>query len=305
VYRAPWYYLFYSGDNCCGPRAHYAVMVARSRSATGPFETLAHATGRPQSLVLEGSERWRAPGHNSVLRDARGDDWIFYHAVDPRRPRESPTADVNTRRVFLADRLTYRDGWPAVDGGRPSHAPRAPAAAPAAPVTSALRVSELGLSAFPTFMRHALLRAVLALAALGAARPRRRSPPPPRAAADTVPLPEHPRPDFLRADWVNLNGRWQFASTARTGASWRAGTATPPPCRRPTGSSSRSRGRAGVGRPRQRRRRVVRAPGHRAAGWRRRRLPGGRRERLAHLRLARRAEARRPPGRLHPVRDGG
>lgn len=26
----------------------------------------------------------------------------------------------------------------------------------------------------------------------------------------TVPLPEHPRPDFARADWVNLNGPWSF-----------------------------------------------------------------------------------------------
>ena len=25
-----------------------------------------------------------------------------------------------------------------------------------------------------------------------------------------IPLPEHPRPDFERADWVNLNGVWQF-----------------------------------------------------------------------------------------------
>ena len=28
--------------------------------------------------------------------------------------------------------------------------------------------------------------------------------------ADTIPLPEHPRPDFQRAGWVNLNGPWQF-----------------------------------------------------------------------------------------------
>ena len=28
--------------------------------------------------------------------------------------------------------------------------------------------------------------------------------------ADSVPLPEHPRPDFERADWRNLNGRWRF-----------------------------------------------------------------------------------------------
>ncbi len=25
-----------------------------------------------------------------------------------------------------------------------------------------------------------------------------------------IPLPEHPRPDFMRADWLNLNGKWQF-----------------------------------------------------------------------------------------------
>ena len=29
--------------------------------------------------------------------------------------------------------------------------------------------------------------------------------------AVTVPLPEHPRPDFERAEWVNLNGQWRFA----------------------------------------------------------------------------------------------
>src|SRR4051794_15855250 len=44
------YYLFYSGDNCCGANAEYGVMVARSRSATGPFETLEEARGVPHSL---------------------------------------------------------------------------------------------------------------------------------------------------------------------------------------------------------------------------------------------------------------
>ena len=28
--------------------------------------------------------------------------------------------------------------------------------------------------------------------------------------AQTIPLPEHPRPDFERSDWVNLNGKWEF-----------------------------------------------------------------------------------------------
>ena len=129
THRAPWYYLFYSGDNCCGPAAHYAVLVARSRSATGPFETLAAATGRPQSVIVERNGAWVAPGHNSVVRDARGDDWIVYHAVDPRRSGSAP-GEVNTRRVLLLDRLVYRDSWPALaPAGGPSSTPQpAPAA---------------------------------------------------------------------------------------------------------------------------------------------------------------------------------
>jgi hypothetical protein len=27
---------------------------------------------------------------------------------------------------------------------------------------------------------------------------------------ETIPLPEHPRPDYMRADWQNLNGHWNF-----------------------------------------------------------------------------------------------
>jgi arabinan endo-1,5-alpha-L-arabinosidase len=105
VRRDGWYYLFYSGDNCCGKDAHYAVMVARSRSATGPFEKL----GRP---ILAARGRWIAPGHNSVVEDGAGRTWIVYHAVDAQRPGEP----VNTRRVMLMDRLVWRNGWPEVPG---------------------------------------------------------------------------------------------------------------------------------------------------------------------------------------------
>src|SRR5512134_3049903 len=31
----------------------------------------------------------------------------------------------------------------------------------------------------------------------------------------TIPLPEHPRPDFERPAWVNLNGTWQFRFDAK------------------------------------------------------------------------------------------
>jgi len=33
--------------------------------------------------------------------------------------------------------------------------------------------------------------------------------------AQDIPLPEHPRPDFQRADWINLNGRWDFKFDAQ------------------------------------------------------------------------------------------
>src|SRR5947209_501837 len=117
-----YYYLFYSGDNCCGPKANYAVMVARSRSATGPFETLEQATGKAHSIILEKRGHWIAPGHNSIVTDRAGGDWIVYHAVDSRRPRENPSDELNTRRVMLIDPIEWRNGWPVIDG--PSSGPR-------------------------------------------------------------------------------------------------------------------------------------------------------------------------------------
>jgi arabinan endo-1,5-alpha-L-arabinosidase len=122
VRRVGYYYLFYSGDNCCGPKANYAVMVARSRSATGPFETLEQATGRPHRIVLERRGKWIAPGHNSVVTDRAGQDWIVYHAVDVGHSREKPTDEINTRRVMLIDRIRWVDGWPVIDG--PSEMPQ-------------------------------------------------------------------------------------------------------------------------------------------------------------------------------------
>jgi arabinan endo-1,5-alpha-L-arabinosidase len=115
VRRGGYYYLFYSGDNCCGKGINYAVMVARSRSATGPFEL------RP-GAILARDARWIGPGHNSVVEDAGGDSWIVYHAVDANRPRTRPTDEVNTRRIMLIDRLVWKDGWPVVAG--PTSAPQ-------------------------------------------------------------------------------------------------------------------------------------------------------------------------------------
>lgn len=127
ICREGHYYIFYSGDNCCGPDAEYGVMVARSDSATGPFETLEKARGVPHSLMLFKSERWLAPGHNCIVEDEAGDDWIIYHAIDVNRPRQRQEDEINSRRILLIDRIEWKDGWPHV--GTPSETPqRAPAA---------------------------------------------------------------------------------------------------------------------------------------------------------------------------------
>ena len=113
IYRGGTYYLFYSGDLCCGANANYAVMVARSSDAFGPFESFV----RP---ILARSSAWRAPGHNSVIADDAGTDWIVYHAM-----RAGP------ERVMLLDRIEFQAGWPRVAGDQPSAGPRnAPLSAP-------------------------------------------------------------------------------------------------------------------------------------------------------------------------------
>lgn len=111
-YYNGYYYLYYSGDNCCGDQAHYAVMVARAKNATGPFETLSQATGKENSVILEQSSRWIAPGHNSIITDAAGQDWMVYHAID--------SAKRNEGRVMLMDKITYEGGWPVIQSGKPS-----------------------------------------------------------------------------------------------------------------------------------------------------------------------------------------
>jgi arabinan endo-1,5-alpha-L-arabinosidase len=131
-YHAGWYYLFYSGDNCCGPDARYAVLVARARKAAGPYETLAQATGTA-GTVLNENDDWQAPGHNCIVTDAAGQDWMFYHAIDRRQPTFDAINNEQgySRRVLLLDKVVYDEaGWPHI--GTPSSGPRpAPIVRPA------------------------------------------------------------------------------------------------------------------------------------------------------------------------------
>jgi arabinan endo-1,5-alpha-L-arabinosidase len=111
-----WNYLFYSGDDCCGGPGgppHYAVLIARSKSPTGPYEDYAPSTGRKDNTILVSNDRWLAPGHNAIVTDDAGEDWMVYHSFDRKKPGA---------RVMLIDRITYDAGWPSIAGRSPSEA---------------------------------------------------------------------------------------------------------------------------------------------------------------------------------------
>jgi arabinan endo-1,5-alpha-L-arabinosidase len=101
VEHGGWWYVMYSGDACCDEIAHYAVLVARSRSPFGPFQR------HPDNPILGANGTFNAPGHNSVVTDDAGDQWIVYHAYV--RPDF-------VSRVMLIDRIEWVDGWPEING---------------------------------------------------------------------------------------------------------------------------------------------------------------------------------------------
>ncbi len=117
-----WWYFMGSATNCCnGALTGYGVFVARSRSPLGPFTdqdgvaiTSTRVGGTP--LLAQNGNRWVGTGHNTVVTDLAGQDWIIYHAVDRGDPYYAgqPTY---TKRPALIDPLDWRHGWPVVRGG--------------------------------------------------------------------------------------------------------------------------------------------------------------------------------------------
>ncbi|MFI5912042.1 family 43 glycosylhydrolase [Dactylosporangium sp. NPDC051541] len=114
-----WYYLFASAANCCaGPTTGYSVFAGRSRTPTGPFldregvSLLASRVGGTPVIQPDG-DRWVGTGHNAVVTDGRGQDWLVYHAIDRDQPYLNEPYGIN-RRPMLIDRLEWPGGWPSV-----------------------------------------------------------------------------------------------------------------------------------------------------------------------------------------------
>src|SRR5215218_2539302 len=123
VRRGRWYYLFASEANCCaGPTTGYSVFAGRSRSPRGPFvdrdgiSLLASRVGGT-IVVTPNGNTWVGTGHNAVVTDLAGQDWLVYHAIDRRDPFLDEPFGINQRPMLL-DRLDWVDGWPTVRAGR-------------------------------------------------------------------------------------------------------------------------------------------------------------------------------------------
>jgi len=105
VRRGEYYYLFYSGNACCGRGCNYALGVARAKDMLGPWEKC------PANPILAGNAAWRCPGHGSIVTDPDGRHWLLYHAY-------AQNGFVATGREMLLDEVAFGgDGWPSINGG--------------------------------------------------------------------------------------------------------------------------------------------------------------------------------------------
>ncbi|MBW3625351.1 MAG: arabinan endo-1,5-alpha-L-arabinosidase [Armatimonadetes bacterium] len=125
VRKGKYYYLFVSFDFCCrGNESTYNIRVGRSTKITGPYKD---KDGKPMqegggTLLLEGTPRWRGPGHPSVLLGPKNDLLVF-HAYDGTTG--APFLHIST--------MTWEDGWPRVGslpGAAQSRSPKPPSVRP-------------------------------------------------------------------------------------------------------------------------------------------------------------------------------
>ena len=113
--RGAWFYLFYSGNACCGLTCNYALGVARSKTLLGPWEK------NPANPILKGNEDWRCPGHGSIVTNENGRTFLLYHAYDSRET-------VYVGRQGVLDEVKWtQDNWAEINAGRgPSKTASAP-----------------------------------------------------------------------------------------------------------------------------------------------------------------------------------
>lgn len=115
-----WYYLFLSTGSCLsGLNSTYHVVVAKSKSITGPYlgsngrDMFGPNRGDP--VVVPSTGGAMGTGHCSIITDDNGDYWMLYHGYDTKGNPNS--------RVLYMDKLIWDEetGMPHVEGLKASN----------------------------------------------------------------------------------------------------------------------------------------------------------------------------------------
>ncbi len=107
IKHGDYYYLFYSGNACCGRACNYALGVARSKTLLGKWEK------NPANPILPANDVWQCPGHGTIVKTPDGSDFLLYHAYRKRFDA------FNIGREALLDKVEWTtDGWATINGGR-------------------------------------------------------------------------------------------------------------------------------------------------------------------------------------------
>jgi beta-xylosidase len=104
--RGGYFYLFYSGAGCCGLQCDYALGVARSKKLLGPWEK------NPLNPIVASNEKWKCPGHGSIVTDPSGRNFFLFHSY------ESGSSFFRGRQGVLQEVTWNDDGWPSMNCGR-------------------------------------------------------------------------------------------------------------------------------------------------------------------------------------------
>lgn len=127
--RDGYYHLFVSSGSCCeGYSSTYQVEVGRSSSLTGTYVNQdgvklldIDEQGQDDIPVLDDNARFEGPGHNTLVTDDAGDDWIVYHGFDRKlSPENCGNFNFDQGRRLFIDRIEWVNGWPEVNDGTPS-----------------------------------------------------------------------------------------------------------------------------------------------------------------------------------------
>ena len=128
-----YYYLIGSTGTCCeGANSTYRLVMTRSKNLLGPYVDRygRSAIGDNFSPLLNKSPQVYGPGHCSrFVTDDAGQTWMLYHGYQ--------ASDVDGGRKVYLDKIIWgADGWPRVQGMRPSVEADAPLFGDAAGIAS-------------------------------------------------------------------------------------------------------------------------------------------------------------------------